>query len=415
MDRHHHGWAIRLRLYGWAWLPVGLAFFAWHTWHATAVESGLGTPGADFVNFWSAARLSLQGHVADVYDFARFYHFEINTIGRPILLHYYSYPPVTVLLTLPWGLLPYLAGLVGWLAGGCIAFMLLVRAAWPGRRSVSDVALYSLAVPAVLMNLLAGQNGTWTAVLLGGCLMALEQRPILAGVLLAGLVAKPQMALLVPFALLAARRWTTLTASGVTAAALIVASVVLFGTEPWIAFVHRVPLLRQWDLDDGTGVWHFYASVFVSVRHLPASLPLAYAAQGIVTMTVLLLVIHVWHSSAPLAVRNAVLVACTPFASPYFQVYDLVVLSLVPLWLLSTERPNRSAILWSAIPMTIAPLVAPIVALVANVGIAPLALLPALMVAVGHCGSERSDLTIVGATVRNVVAALAPGQARSRT
>ena len=91
-------------------------------------------------------------------------------------------------------------------------------------------------------------------------------------------------------------------------------------------------------------------------------------------------------------------------------------LSLVPLWLLSTERPRYSAILWSAIPVTIIPLVAPIVALEANVGIAPLALLPALVVAVVHCGGERSALAIVSATERNVMAALmAPGQPRGQT
>lgn len=416
MNRRHHDWVIRLRVYGWAWLPIALAFFAWHTWRGTAGRDDLVTPGADFINFWSAARLGLQGHIADVYDFARFYHFETATIGRPIVLHYYSYPPVTILMTLPWGLLPYITGLVAWLAGGCIAFMLLVRAAWPGRRSFPDVVLYSIAVPAVLMNLLAGQNGTWTAVLLGGGLMALERRPVLAGMLLAGLVAKPQMALLVPFALLAARRWTTLMTCAITAAALIGASVLLFGMDPWIAFAHRIPVLRQWDLEDGTGVWHFYACIFVSVRHLPASLLAAYATQGIVTVVVLLLVICVWHSSAPLAVKNAVLVASTPFASPYFQVYDLVVLSLVPLWLLSTERANFSAILWSAVPLTVVPLVAPIVALEANVDIAPLALLPALMIAVGHYRGEQSAPAIVSTISGKVVAALvAPGQARGQT
>ncbi len=91
-------------------------------------------------------------------------------------------------------------------------------------------------------------------------------------------------------------------------------------------------------------------------------------------------------------------------------------LSLVPLWLLSTERPRYSAILWSAIPLTIIPLVAPIVALEASVGIAPLALLPALVVAVAHCGGERSGLAIVSTTARNVVAALmVRGQARGQT
>lgn len=252
----------------------------------------------------------------------------------------------------------------------------------------------------MLMNLLASQNGIWTAALLGSGLMVIERRPIISGMLLGCLVAKPQMALLVPFALLVARRWATLVACGVTAAALIGASALTFGMDPWIEFAHRVPILRHWDLEDGTDVWHFYASVFVSVRHLSASLPVAYAIQGFVTVIVLLVAVCVWQSTASLAVKSAVLVACTPFASPYFQVYDLVVLSLVPLWLLSTDRSRHPAVIWAAVPLTLA----------------PLALLPALIVAVRRWAGEPGARPALGATARDAMAMLlAPRQARGQT
>src|SRR5258706_16321345 len=73
----------------------------------------------------------------------------------------------------------------------------------PGRGAL----LLALAAPAVFVNAVRGQNGTWTAALCGGGLSLLERRPLLAGGLLGLLIYKPQLGLLIPVALLAGRHW----------------------------------------------------------------------------------------------------------------------------------------------------------------------------------------------------------------
>jgi len=387
--------ANRLRLYAIGWAILGLTFLTLHMHRATITGFTGHTVafGDDFINVWSAARLALTGQVATIYDFARFVYFESASLGGPLRLYYYSYPPVTVLLTLPFGELPYLPALALWFAGGLAVFVATIATAWPWRRRWSDILLYAIALPAVLINALAGQTGTWTAAAFAGGLMALERAPIAGGLLLGLLVVKPQMALLVPVALLAGRQWIALLACATTAVALIALSLLLFGTDAWLAFLQRIPLLRAWDLEDGTGIWHFYASVFVAVRHLPASLPVAYAVQGFASIAALLLVVTGWLSSAPTGVKHAILVLGAVFVTPYIQAYDLVVLSLVPLWLLGCEPAeiDRQRMLWAAVPLTLAPIASPILALLVGVNLAPWLLLPMLWIVARAAMSSAFD------------------------
>ena len=383
------------------WLIVEAVILALHLRLETAVGLTAGGTlafGDDTINFWAAARLALLGRVAEVYDFAAFHRFQVGVLGGPIHLYHYSYPPVAILLTLPLGLLPYGWGVATWFVGGWIAFSAAVRAAWPAdKHAARDSVLYAFAAPAVLLNFLTGQTGTWTAAALGGGLMLIGRRPVFAGLLLGTLVAKPQMALLLPAALFAGRRWKTLIACGGTAAVLTSVSVAAFGTGPWQDFLAREPVLRHWILEDGAGVWQLFVSVFVGIRHLPAPVPLAYAAQVLAGLIALFLVVRAWTSGAPAAARHAALVIGGFFATPYLQVYDIVVAALVPLWLLSVlpcGTARRPGMILAGALLLLAPLLTVVVARVFGVNIGWLLLVPALAAAMRACRAGRTECGI---------------------
>ena len=62
--------------------------------------------------------------------------------------------------------------------------------------------------------------------------------PVIAGICFGSLVYKPQMAVLIPFALAAGApaagdRWRAFAAAAVTAVVLVLASLALFGTATW--------------------------------------------------------------------------------------------------------------------------------------------------------------------------------------
>lgn len=379
-----------LRVAAIMWTPAAAVVLIVRLWGETAVGLTAGDGslafGDDTINFWAAAQLAAAGRIAEVYDFAKFHDFQTAALGGPIHLYHYSYPPTAILVSLPLAFLPYLAAWAVWLTGGWMIFATALRAAWPtGSRRNSDAALSALAAPAVLANAMTGQNGTWMAALLGGGLVLIERRPRLAGVLFGLLlVVKPQLGLLVPVALVAGRRWVVLAAAIVSAAVMAFATLLLFGLGPWEAYAARTSVLRQWILEDGTGVWTLMTSVFVMVRHLPAPLSVSYAVQGIAATVAAVVVVRSWQANGSQAGKNAVLVIGTLLATPYLQVYDLVVASFVPLWLLaglSTEDPRRSAALLGSAALIAVPIVSPAVATLTGFSIGCLLFMPLFVIA----------------------------------
>jgi hypothetical protein len=104
-----------------------------------------------------------------------------------------------------------------------------------------------MLAPPVVLVMFCGQVTLLIGGLVVGGLVLLPRRPVLAGVLFGVAAAvKPQLLVLVPIALLAEGRWRTLAAAGATGAALVAASVMAWGVEPWFAWLsalQRFPAL----------------------------------------------------------------------------------------------------------------------------------------------------------------------------
>ena len=94
----------------------------------------------------------------------------------------------------------------------------------------------ALAFPALFYNFVIGQNGCLTAALLGGALLFIPTRPVLAGICLGLLTYKPQYGPLFPLVLIATAQWRVIFAAAATTLAIAAASLVVFGTNTWLAF-----------------------------------------------------------------------------------------------------------------------------------------------------------------------------------
>ncbi|MEM7429659.1 MAG: glycosyltransferase family 87 protein, partial [Pseudomonadota bacterium] len=197
-------------------------------------------PGLDFAAFWSASWMTLNGEFADAY---------VRELLRPVQAEAtgdtafspWLYPPTFVLYILPLALVSYSLAYLGWVAATFSAFAGAVARIVPGERTI----LLLLAFPGTVVNVAAGQNGFLTAALFGAALVCLEKRPILAGVFFALLSYKPQFGLLIPFVLLAGRNWTVFASASISTLLLIAASLGLYGTAPWLAFIERIPASRE--------------------------------------------------------------------------------------------------------------------------------------------------------------------------
>jgi arabinofuranan 3-O-arabinosyltransferase len=344
------------------------------------LSDGTGHPFGDcFINFWSAARLAMNGQIADIYNWDAFHAFQQNTVNADLVLFHYSYPPVMPLLTLPLAWLPYVAGFVAWTAVTWAFFYLALRAAKP---SVNALFL-SLAVPAFLFNAVAGQNGTLTAALLGGGLGLLPRRPVAAGILFGLLCFKPQLVFLVPLALLCGRQWRVLAVAALTSLVLVAVSVALFGPDVWIDYLHVTQKLRSYVLEnDVPHSWKQFISIFVLARQLGAGITLAYAVQGIFALAAAFAVVKLWAGEASHDVRCAALVTGTFLATPYAMNYDLVVTAFVAVWLGRSYRHHR----WATLPLLLTPLLSTLAGAYTGLSIGPLLLLPAFALTLSSCG-----------------------------
>lgn len=334
--------------------------------------------GDDFINYWSAAWLAFHGRVAEIYDWDAFHVFETGVAGAPIDFYHYSYPPILLVLTAPLAALPYAPGLFAWLASGWCALYAALRVASP-----TQGLWLALATPAILVNAVGGQNGTWTAALLGGGLTLLERRPILAGALFGCLAYKPQMGLLLPLALAAGGYWPTIAAAAAMVVALFAASVLLFGIGLWAEYLENVGVLRELILEDGTGVWHRMMSVFVAIRRIGADVTAAYAIQFVMALLVALVVVLLWRRrDCPAALKYAALVLGTCLATPYLQDYDLVVGAFVAVWICQVMPDRPRLALASAGGVLLLPLFGASLARMTGFAVGPVVLMPAFAVVI---------------------------------
>jgi arabinofuranan 3-O-arabinosyltransferase len=370
----------RLRIFAVCWIAVASAVYVFDLLRQTrdGLTNGAGRPfGDDFINYWSAAFLAGHGRAAEIYDWSAFHAFEERVAGAALDFYHYSYPPALPVLTAPLAVVPYVPALFLWLFAGWLCFFLALRTVRPDR----GVLVLALATPAVFISVVGGQNGTFTAAFLGGGLSLLERRPVLAGVLLGLLIQKPQLGLALPVALLAGGHFRALSAAAITAAVLVLASLLLFGPEIWVTYFHNAAILREAVLESGSGVWHRMLSVFVAARRLGVGVPAAYGVQAVFALAVAAAVAVAWHRDLPAAAKNAVLVVGTFLATPYLQDYDLVVGAFVALWLVElypAELPKP--VLLAAGLILIAPLVASPLANLTGYEFGPLLIAPAFVI-----------------------------------
>src|SRR5436305_11815836 len=225
------------------WIALAAAFCVFDLWRKTGIglTDGDGRPiGDDFINYFSGGYLTLHQRVAEIYHWYAYHAFQEQLVRAWLSPNYnYSYPPVALVLTLPFAVLPYLPALGLWLIGGWYAFYRALRLAAP------NALLLALAAPAVFVNTYCGQNGVWTAAFLGGGLCLLARRPVIAGMLFGLQAYKPHLALMIPVALTAGRQWRAFAAAAVTVGLLLLASLALAGWDGWRAFLDIAPLLRK--------------------------------------------------------------------------------------------------------------------------------------------------------------------------
>ena len=298
----------------------------------------------DFLSYWAAAVLAVGGSPADAYDITVHHAVQQRAFTFDTKLPF-AYPPPFLLLLVPLGLLPYALSAGVWIAATLAAYALAIRKLMP------DWAAAAIAFPPVAICGISGQNGLLTAALFMAGLSKLGMRPFVAGMIFGCLAIKPQLGVLLPLAFIAGREWRSFAGATVAVLMLIAASLIAFGTAPWLGFFGQSALFAAIATDGLVG-WHKMASVYTSLRLAGLANPAAWALHIACAVTAALAVWHVWRTSTDTLTRGAILAPASLLISPYLYVYDQILLIISLYWLARQGIGRKWLALLYLIPLT---------------------------------------------------------------
>ncbi|HVC77206.1 MAG TPA: glycosyltransferase family 87 protein [Candidatus Micrarchaeaceae archaeon] len=284
----------------------------------------------DLTFYYAAAQVGLSHGWQSIYDL-RLQQEALNALGSGIqiaeLARYISPPPVAW-LAIPLTLLPFQVAYFVWSA------LLLVALGWtwclasPGTGRVRLIHLAAaIGWLPVIYGLQLGQPGLFVALGVAGCYVLLRRgRPFWAGVALGALVLKPQLAFLVPPALLLSGRYRAFWGSVVAIGALAVLAALVVGPEgisayqQRLAFAAGVPVNRE-----------------LTIAGLIGNMPVARVVQALLALWALVLAYRLRGRGHEWAIIPALIGGLV--ASPYLHLDDLVMLGLAG-WLLLRMSPR---------------------------------------------------------------------------
>ena len=292
----------------------------------------------DLTFYYAAAKIGLNHGWQSIYDL-RLQQEALDALNSRIqiaeLARYISPPPVAW-LAVPLTLLPFQVAYFLWsgLLLGALGWTWYLAAPGAGRLRLVHLAAAVGWLP-VIYGLQLGQPGLFVALGVAGCYALLRRdRPFWAGVALGALVLKPQLAFLVPAALLVSGRyrafWGSVVAIGALAAlaALVVGPEGITTYQQRLAFAAGVPVNRE-----------------LTIAGIIGNVPVARAVQALLAVWALVLVYRLRGRGQEWVFIPALVGGLV--ASPYLHLDDLVMLGLaVWLFLRTSPRPGWS---WIAV------------------------------------------------------------------
>lgn len=330
----------------------------------------------DFVFYYAAAQIGAAHGWDRIYDLqlqkAQFESLTTNlTVG---VLARYINPPPLAWLALPFTLLPFPVAFVAWSVLNLGALLLSWLLAAPGSGRVKLVYLIgALGLLPVTYALQLGQPTTLIAAAVAVCYWLLARgRPWLAGVSLVVIVLKPQVAWLVPVALLVAGRWRTVGGWALASApvgVLILLGLGVHGLEDYRALIDYASRVS----------YNHKLAIAYAFGPGPAALAIEAVLGG-------LALVAAWRQrDSGLEPVLAAGLLGSILATPYLHLGDLLILVLAA-WLFLRRPAPMWARLWllaGAAAAEFAAISTPIPLFVAELGFLVLLLLPASVMQAG--------------------------------
>ncbi len=331
----------------------------------------------DFLNLWSGAVSALHSELASVFD-KGLHEAEIRRLldiqYDPALV--WSYPPTALLLMLPFGLLPFPWAVFFWSAFGLGAYFLAAGVRDVGGRDrVAWIAAIALC-PGVFTCLAYVQTAFLTSAALITGLVEARRRPLLAGLCFSLLAAKPQIAIVVPFVLVAIGAWRAFAATAVFGSLFIGATIAVFGIEAWRMFLDITLPQQLTVLHSPTFIPVVMISPYFMFRELGASQALGHVLQMLVSLAAVGWLFVAIRQERDENIRVLIAASAALLVSAYMQAYELPLLVAAVARICANEKSasqfDRASLNFLLVSVTLAMFVATVIALTTRINFTPL-------------------------------------------
>lgn len=329
----------RMLLYSRAALFAVVAAFAISVLGSTGADTVSGRLGGDFPAFYAAGSIVGDGDWADLYDPDRQLAEQSRLFPESDdSFLYFAYPPHAAAVYRPLAALDYrlayaLHSLA--MAGAAVAALALIRPMVPLVRKRFELAVTAtLLFNPVLRAVTGGQNTALTLLGVAAAWRLLhDDEDIAAGLVVALLLYKPQVAVPLAGVLLLARRWRAVASTAVGALGVWALGAALAGTSWLTTWWTEVRSFAELDAD--VNGHNAISWLGVSEHLVGAGSTAAYATAAPFVLATIAAVSFVWMSGrVDLATRFAVTAAGILLMSPHAMFYDaglLVITAVVAL------------------------------------------------------------------------------------
>jgi hypothetical protein len=339
-------------------LPILVAVLIFFVSPNFRVTEGLRTSplGGDFLQEWIGATVLSGEQAAQLYDkqYVDSLQHDPQVVGFEWSESSYFpmvYPPFYYSLLRPLAGFDYSAASKLWLSLSALAFSIfgwLVYRFYPASRDyIFAYVLAAVLFVPFLNSLVMGQKSVFLLLILLGAFLLLRcQRPFGAGIVFGLIAFKPHLGLVIGLAMLAKRQWAF--AAG---AVLVVVSLVayswffqegLFGE--YLNVVSQMNDYLQtygYQLEDAHSLWGAVTLAFHAQSPWLAKLSTVLLSLGVIAMLWRVVGESVASNSNAFARQFSAMVIATVLLSPHFYGYDLTILLLPFLLILSTTNLDR--------------------------------------------------------------------------
>lgn len=286
----------------------------------------------DFANLYLGGKLIGQGQSDMLFLPGQYWGAMREWLGPHYPIHNWSYPPTLFWLAEILSKLPYFGAYTAWTVGGVFLLGVAIRSMGLGWVWVLCIVLS----PAGVWNIVAGQNGYYTAALIIFAIQASQMnRKPAAGFFWALASVKPHLGLMAASLLICQKRYGVIISGVVVLSILIMLLLFRYGLDPWRGFFgvtthQQQSVLERW----GGLLLLIIPSGFMQGRLLGIPIPAAYLLHGMVSVITMWLLVRAWVGRrADLRYWITWFTLGTFLLLPYFFVYDLVLFQVVlALW-----------------------------------------------------------------------------------